>query len=86
MHDSVIVECSLVSVTLQMAINALIKKASIYAGDSDMDKVKACFDKCFVLESSCPDALIHRGRVSLTLPLSSLPSPLTLLHLLPGAP
>ena len=47
-----------------MAINALIKKASIFAGDTDLDKVKTCFDKCFVLDSGCPDALIHRARVS----------------------
>ncbi len=54
-----------------MAINALIKKASVYAGESDMDKVKGCFDKCFVLEASCPDALIHRARVSIIISLLS---------------
>ena len=47
-----------------MVINALIKKASVYAGNSEMDKVKSCYDKCFVIDSQCPDALIHRARVS----------------------
>lgn len=29
-----------------------------------MDKVEACFDKCLVLDSTCPDALMHKARVS----------------------
>ena len=47
-----------------MVINALIKKASMFSGDSEAEKVQACFDKCLVLDPTSPDALIHRARVS----------------------
>ena len=46
-----------------MTINALIKKASVYAGNADMDVVRVCFDKCLALDPACPDALLHRARV-----------------------
>lgn len=46
-----------------MAVNALIKKASVYAGNHGMDEVTTCFDKCFQLDPECPDALLHKARV-----------------------
>ena len=47
-----------------MVVHALIKKASVYAGDNDKEKVKVCFDKCLALDPASPDALIHKARVS----------------------
>lgn len=57
-------------ISTEMVINALIKKASVFAGNSELEKLKSCFDKCLVLDSTSPDCLMHRARVNLELATS----------------
>ncbi len=45
-------------------MNALIKQSTVYAGIPEMDKVDECFKRCFQLDESSVDALIHKARVN----------------------
>ena len=47
-----------------MYVNALIKKAGIFAGRQSLDKCKTCFEKAENLAPNSIDILVHRARVS----------------------
>ena len=46
-----------------MYVNALIKKAVIFAGGMEMDKCKACFEKALAIDPGSGDVFVHRARV-----------------------
>ena len=49
---------------VQMYVNALIKRAGIFAGQQNMDKCKTCLEKAFAICPDSIDILVHRARVS----------------------
>ena len=52
-------------VCVQMYVNALIKRAGIFAGQQNMDKCKTCLEKALAVCPDSIDVLVHRARVSL---------------------
>ena len=48
----------------QMYVNALIKKAGIFAGGLKLDKCKTCFEKAVAIMPDSTDIFVHRARVS----------------------
>ena len=51
-------------VCVQMYVNALIKRAGIFAGQHNMDKCKTCLEKALAICPDSIDVLVHRARVS----------------------
>ena len=49
---------------VQMYVNALIKRAGIFAGQQNMDKCRTCLEKASALCPDSIDVLVHRARVS----------------------
>jgi import receptor subunit TOM70 len=49
----------------QMYVNALIKRAGIFAGQQNMDKCKTCLEKALAVCPDSIDVLVHRARVCL---------------------
>ena len=49
---------------VQMYVNALIKRAGIFAGQQNVDKCKTCLEKARVLSPHSVDILVHSARVS----------------------
>ena len=48
-----------------MRINALIKKAKIFAGSFQTQKCDECFEKAHDIDANCVDVYIHRAMVSI---------------------
>ena len=46
-----------------MYVNALVKKAGVFAGSFEMDKCKACFEKAQAILPASTDILAHRAKV-----------------------
>jgi len=46
-----------------MYVNALLKKAGVFAGQFQMEKCKTCFEKALAIDPNCIDIFIHRARV-----------------------
>ena len=49
-----------------MYVNALIKRAGIFAGRQSLNKCKVCLEKATAIAPDSIDILVHRARVSLT--------------------
>ena len=47
-----------------MYVNALIKRAGIFAGRQSLDKCRTCLEKAVSIDPDSIDILIHRARVS----------------------
>ena len=51
----------------QMYVNALIKRAGIFAGQQSLGKCKTCLEKAAAISPTSIDILVHRARVSVLL-------------------
>ena len=49
-----------------MYVNALIKRAGIFAGRQSLNKCNVCLEKAAAIAPDSIDILVHRARVSLT--------------------
>ena len=47
-----------------MYVNALIKRAGIFAGQHNLNKCKTCLEKALIISPHSTDILVHRARVS----------------------
>ena len=65
LYICIVCVCVCGCVCVQMYVNALIKRAGIFAGQQNMDKCKTCLEKALAVCPDSIDVLVHRARVSL---------------------